>query len=315
LISLTILGNNSALPAYGRNPTSQYLQTEKDCFLIDCGEGTQIQLTKYKLKRSKISHIFISHLHGDHYFGLIGLLTSMSLLGRTQEIHIHAPFALEKIIQLQLEASESTLCYPMYFHAHPASGVIAETDSCTVTCFPVQHGISCWGFLFTEKKASRKIIGERIKSYGIPEHFIESLKLGLDYIHPKGTIVPNEELTIAGDKPCTYAFCGDTLYHEEILNHVRGVDLLYHETTYLQDHEDKAAMRFHSTTVQAGMIAKKAGVKQLLIGHFSSKYEDLVPFLNETKAIFEPTILAEEGSCIRIQAKENAEAEKPNLMD
>jgi ribonuclease Z len=300
LISVTILGNNSALPAYGRNPTSQYIQTEKDCFLIDCGEGTQLQLTKYKLKRSKISHIFISHLHGDHYFGLIGLLTSMSLLGRTQELHLHGHAMLEKIIQIQMEASASELSYPLFFHPLPSEGRIAETESCVVSCFPVQHKIACHGFLFVEKKNLRKIIPEKVKSFGVPDSFLEDLKKGKDYVHPKGDIVSNDELTLPGDIPLKYAFCADTLYHEGLVSYIKGVDLLYHETTYLKDQNERAEKHHHSTTEQAGLMATKAGVKKLLIGHFSSKYENLEPFLTETKAIFSDTILAIEGSCIKV---------------
>ena len=300
MISVTILGNNSALPAYGRNPTSQYIQTEKDCFLIDCGEGTQLQLTKYKLKRSKISHIFISHLHGDHYFGLIGLLTSMSLLGRTQELHLHGHAMLEKIIQIQMEASESELSYPLYFHPLPSDGRIAETETCVISCFPVKHKIPCHGFLFVEKKNLRKIIPEKVKSFGVPDAFLEELKKGKDYIHPKGTIVSNDELTFSGDIPLKYAFCADTLYHEGLVSYIKGVDLLYYETTYLKDQNERAEKHNHSTTEQAGLMATKAGVKKLLIGHFSSKYENLEPFLTETQAIFSDTILAIEGSCIKV---------------
>lgn len=268
--------------------------------MVDCGEGTQLQLTKYKLKRSKISHIFISHLHGDHYFGLIGLMTSMSLLGRTQELHVHGPALLEKIIMLQMEASESQFSYPFYFHPLPEEGKIADTESCEIYCFPVQHRISCHGFIFTEKKSARKIDPEKIKSYGIPESYLETLKKGKDYTHPKGTIIAKEELTFPGDTPLKYAFCADTLYHEEMIEHIKGVDLLYYETTYLKDQNVRAEKHHHSTTVQAGLVAKKAGVKKLMIGHFSSKYEQLDPFLIETQTIFPNTILALEGTCVKV---------------
>ena len=297
MLALTILGNNSAIPAFDRNPTAQVLQTLDESFLIDCGEGTQMQLSKYKIKRSKINHIFISHLHGDHYFGLIGLLTSMSLLNRTQDLHLHAPPQLEQLIALQLNFASTHLSFPLHFHGLKEEGIIAETNKMTVESFSVQHRIDCWGFLFREKKNPRKLDAERAKIYEIPAAFYEKLQQGEDYVTKKGTIVPNEEVTIAAAKPKSYAYCADTIYDESLAEKVTGVDLLYHETTYLQDLHERAAARFHSTTIQAAAIAKKAGVKKLLIGHFSSKYESLDEFLNETAAVFENTQLALQGSC------------------
>ena len=297
MLALTILGNNSAIPAFDRNPTAQVLQTLDESFLIDCGEGTQMQLSKYKIKRSKINHIFISHLHGDHYFGLIGLLTSMSLLNRSQELHLHAPPQLEQLIALQLNFAATHLSYPLHFHALLNEGVIVETNKMTVACFTVQHRIDCWGFLFREKKNSRKLDPERAKIYEIPAAFYEKLQHGEDYVTKKGTIVPNEEVTTTAAKPKSYAYCADTIYDESLAEKVKGVDLLYHETTYLKDLHERAAARFHSTTIQAAAIAQKAGVKKLLIGHFSSKYESLDEFLKETTTVFENTELAIEGSC------------------
>ncbi len=297
MLALTILGNNSAIPAFDRNPTAQVLQTPEESFLIDCGEGTQMQLSKYKIRRSKINHIFISHLHGDHYFGLIGLLTSMSLLNRTQDIHLHAPAELEQLITLQLDFAASHLSYPLHFHPLKNEGMIIEGKKITVECFKVQHRIDCWGFLFRQKKNSRKIDAERAKIYEIPAAFFDKLQQGEDYVTKKGTIVPNEEVTTAAPKSKSYAYCADTIYDETLAEKVKEVDLLYHETTYLKDLHERAASRYHSTTVQAGAIAKKAGVKRLLIGHFSSKYETLDEFLNETVEVFKNTELAIEGSC------------------
>lgn len=300
LLSLTILGNNSAIPAYDRNPTAQLLQSQDESYLIDCGEGTQMQMMKYKIRRSKISRIFISHLHGDHYFGLIGLLTSMSLLGRTQDIHLHAPSELEEILNLQLRVADTKLSFKLHFHPISAEGLIAEDKRLTVESFKVQHRIPCWGFLFRQKKNPRKIDAARAKTYEIPAAFYEKLQQGADYITKKGTIVPNEEVTTAASAPRTYAFCADTIYDEELVNKIYGVDLLYHEATYLKDLPERAASRFHSTTVQAAAIAKKAGVKKLLIGHFSSKYEFLDDFLTETTEVFKESELAIEGVCYRI---------------
>jgi len=300
LLALTILGNNSAIPAFGRNPTSQILQTADDFFLIDCGEGTQLQMSRYKIRRSKISHIFISHLHGDHYFGLIGLLTSMSLLNRTQDLHLHGPALLKQILDVQLEAAASTLCYKLHFHPLGENGKIAETHKMEVHSFRVKHRIDCWGFLFGEKKNPRKLDIERAVAYEIPSSFYESLQKGMDYKTKKGTIIPNEEVTIAASLPKSYAYCADTIFDPELCNIVKGVSLLYHEATYLKDQEERAAARFHSTTYQAAEIARRSGVGKLLIGHFSSKYESLEPFLQEAKEIFPQTELALEGACFSI---------------
>ena len=300
MLALTILGNNSAIPAFDRNPTAQVLQTPDEYYLIDCGEGTQMQLSKYKIRRSKITRIFISHLHGDHFFGLIGLLTTMSLLGRKQELYIHAPAALEEIINLQLKAGDTHLSYPIIFNALLKEGLIADDKRLTVECFSVSHRIACWGFLFREKKNPRKINTERAIIYEIPAAFYEQLQQGKDYVNKKGTIVPNEEVTTATSLPRSYAFCADTIYDESLAEKIKSVDLLYHETTYLKDLHERAATRFHSTTIQAGAIAKKAGVKKLLIGHFSSKYESLDAFLAETTEVFENTELALEGVCYKI---------------
>jgi ribonuclease Z len=300
LLALTILGNNSAIPAYGRNPTAQVLQTPEEAYLIDCGEGTQHQMTKYKVKKSKLNRIFISHLHGDHYFGLIGLLTSMGLLGRTNELHLFGPPLLAEIIQLQLDASSSTLPYQLHFHPLMQEGVISEDKKLAVECFRVKHRIDCWGFLFREKKNPRSIDPEKVKAYEIPAAYYDALQKGQDYTNKKGTLIKNEDLTTAAAPAKSYAYCADTIYDESMAEKIKGVDLMYHETTYLKDLHERAAARFHSTTIQAGSIAAKAGVKRLLIGHFSSKYELLDDFLAETSEVFANTELAIEGSCFII---------------
>ncbi len=300
MLALTILGNNSAIPAFDRFPTSQILQTQDESYLIDCGEGTQMQMAKYKIKRSRINHIFISHLHGDHYFGLIGLLNSMSLLSRTQDLHVHAPALLQNIIQLQLDAANTVLSYQLFFHALGDEKVLLSDNKMEVSCFKTLHRIECWGFLFKEKKNPRKIDADRIKSFEIPASFYEKLQKGEDYVTKKGTIIPNDEVTIAAPLPKTYGYCADTIYDENLVEKIKGVDLLYHETTYLKGNETKAAARFHSTTLQAAAIAEKAGVKKLLIGHFSAKYEFLDEFLKETSGAFPNTELALEGACYSI---------------
>lgn len=300
MFALTILGCNSAISAYGRNPTAQVLQVLDETFLIDCGEGTQMQLTRYKVKWSKISRIFISHLHGDHYFGLPGLLSSMGLLGRTQELHLYAPPELEAILQMQLDVTGAVLPYPFYFHPITRAGEICNTRHTRINTFPVEHGIPCWGFVFREIRNQRRIISERVKAYEIPPTFFPNLQHGEDYVNAKGTIIPNSELTVAGPHARSYAYCADTVYHEAIVPHIKNVDLLYHETTYPAEEIDLAAKRFHSTTVQAGTIAKLARPQKLIIGHFSSRYEKLDIFLKETSSIFPNTELGTEGTCYTV---------------
>jgi ribonuclease Z len=294
--SLTILGNNSAVPAFGRNPTAQVLQLQGEQFLIDCGEGTQLQMAKFKVKKSKISHIFISHMHGDHYLGLMGLLTSMGLLSRKSEIHLHGPALLIDIINLQLEASHTELPYPLIFHPLGDDRVIAETEKITVSSVRVKHGIECWGFIFREKKNPRRLLADKIRSYQVPHAVFETLQQGGDYMTEDGRIIPNTELTEAHEPAKSYAYSADTIFDLSLAEKFKGVDMLYHETTYLKDQETKAGERFHSTTIQAAEIAKRAGVKKLLIGHFSSKYDDLRTFAIEAKSIFENSELALEGT-------------------
>jgi ribonuclease Z len=300
MIAVTILGNNSAIPAYNRNPTAQVLQLLEESFLIDCGEGTQVQMTRYNIRRSKITRIFISHLHGDHYFGLIGLLTSMGLLGRTQPLHLHAPAALETIIELQLKVADTKLPYPLHFCPLLAEGIVVDDKKITVHCFPVQHRIECWGFLFREKKNPRKVAVKQANAYEIPAAFYSQLQKGEDYINKQGIAIPNGAVTTAATPAKSYAYCADTIYDEGLVEKIKDVDVLYHETTYLKDLAERAAARFHSTTVQAAAIAQKANVKKLLIGHFSSKYETLDIFLTEAAAVFENTELALEGTCYKI---------------
>lgn len=300
MLSVTILGNNSAVPAHNRHPTAQVLQTLEHTFLIDCGEGTQMQMNAYKIRRSKINHIFISHLHGDHYFGLIGLLTSLGLNHRNNELHIFSPKPLKEIIDLQLKAANIILPYSLNFHVLENEEIIYEDKKISVECFKVLHRIECWGFLFREKKNLRKIDAGKIKKYNIPSSWYESLHEGKDFITDKNEVIKNELLTMAVTPPKSYAYCADTGYFEPIVTKIKGVDLLYHEATYLHALEEKATSRFHSTTKQAAMIAKIAGAKKLLIGHFSSMYENLDEFKIEACETFENTEIAEEGTCYMI---------------
>lgn len=295
MLAVTILGNNSAVPAFDRHPTSQIITMDGENFMVDCGEGTQIQLINYKIRRSKISRIFISHLHGDHYFGLIGLINSFSLLGRKQDLHIYGPAPLQQLIELQLKVADTTLSFDLHFHTIRNEGILVEDDKCTIRCFRTNHRIECFGFSFTEKKKQRHLLPEKAAALGIPVAFYGWLKSGEDYIAGNGTVVKNEEVTIPGPPSYSYAFCADTKYDEKLLPHVTGMDMIYHETTYLDHLRDRAELRFHSTTRQAAEIARKAGVGRLLIGHFSSKYDTLDAFETEAREVFPDTDLALEG--------------------
>ena len=281
---------------HDRHPTAQVLTMDENAFLIDCGEGTQIQMNRYKIRRSRIAHIFISHLHGDHYFGLPGLLNSFSLTNRTEDLHLYAPAPLEPILRQIFEVADTKLTYPLFFHPLDKDGLILEGKKLTVHCFHVQHRIECWGFLFREKEKLRKVDLDRAKEFEIPSHFYPKLKEGEDYTRPDGSIVANELVSKAAAFPRSYAYCADTRYDENIADTIKGANLVYHESTYLNEHEERAALRFHSTAAQAATIAKKAGVRKLIIGHFSSKYTDLSPFLQEASAVFPPTELALEGT-------------------
>ena len=300
MFAVTILGNNSAVPAFDRHPTSQVVTLDGDNYLLDCGEGTQIQMINYKIRRSKISHIFISHLHGDHYFGLIGLITSFGLLNHQQELHVFGPAPLKEIMELQLKVAETKLPFELHFNTITRPVTLLDTEKLTVKCFRTNHRIECYGFVFTEKKQPRKLDPGKAKEYDIPALFFERLKDGEDYTRKDGTVIKNEWVTEPAEPGKTYAFCADTKYDESIIPHIQGADLIYHETTYLDNLRDKAESRFHSTSRQAAALAKEAGVKKLLIGHFSSKYDTLEEFEMEAKEVFENTELALEGVAYKV---------------
>jgi len=300
MLAVTILGNNSAVPAFDRHPTSQVITMDGHLFLIDCGEGTQIQMIKYKIRRSKISHIFISHLHGDHYFGLVGLINSFSLLSHQQEMHVYAPSPLQQIIEMQLRVADTQLCYPLHFHTISEAGILVDNDKVLIKCFRTNHRIECYGFSFEEKKNQRKLIPEKAREYGVPVSFYDHLKEGEDYMQSDGKIIKNDWVTEAVPPGKIYAFCADTKYDESIIPHIRNADLIYHETTYLDALRERAEGRFHSTTRQAAEIAKRANVKKLLIGHFSSKYAELAEFEQEAREVFLNTELALEGVTYKV---------------
>lgn len=300
MLSVTILGNNSAVPAFNRHPTSQVVSHDGNNYLVDCGEGTQIQMIKYKIRRSKISHIFISHLHGDHYFGLIGLINTFGLLSHMQELHVYGPAPLEEIIQIQLRVAQVNLPYALHFHTICRNEVLIDNEKIRISCFRTVHRIECYGFLFEEKAGKRKLLIDKVRKLQIPVSFYNSLQNGIDYITPRGEIIKNDIVTTPSLQGKKYAFCADTRYDEEIINHIYGVDMIYHETTYLDNMKEKAFERFHSTTKEAATIAKKAMVNKLLIGHFSSKYSVLDQFQVEAREIFPNTELAIEGNVYEV---------------
>ncbi len=295
MLSVTILGNNSAVPAFDRHPTSQVVTLDGNNYLVDCGEGTQIQMIKYKIRRGKISHIFISHLHGDHYFGLVGLITSFGLLSHQQDLHVFGPSPLQEIIELQLKVAKTVLPFNLFFHTINKEGLLVEDNKIEVSCFKTNHRIECYGFSFREKKKPRKLDVEKAKAAGIPQSFYKKLEDGMDYMTKDDVLIKNQEVTIEAPKGKSYVFCADTKYDESLLTHINEADLIYHETTYLDNLKDRAAERFHSTSSQAALMAKKGRVKKLLIGHFSSKYHELDEFETEARAVFENTEVALEG--------------------
>lgn len=299
MIKVTILGNNSALPAFGRHPTAQAIEIREQVFLMDCGEGTQSQISQYGIHWRRINHIFISHLHGDHYFGLIGLLSSMALWNRKNPLFIYGPALLKDIILLQMDAVGAQMPYPLTFTpiAPDFSGILLDTDHYSVECFPVSHRIPCHGFLFCEKSAGRRINPEACRELGIPHAYYAQLKKGADYQQKNGQIVPNEAVTFSAPAAKKYAFCADTRYDNSIIPFIQQADLIYHESTFLKDNEEKAFQRYHSTAEQAAKIAQQAIVGKLLLGHYSSRYQDIFPFEEEAKMIFPATEASVEGNC------------------
>jgi len=299
--TLKILGSSSATPAYGRFPTSQLLQIEQEYFLIDCGEGTQFQLLKYHCKLVRINHIMISHLHGDHFYGLIGLLATMNLNGRTNPLNLYGPPALSEVITTQFRCSDTWLMYPIHFHEiMPVQSVLFENDQLTVSTLPLHHGIPCTGFLFQEKPRKRRI-NKAILPENLSPHQIKRLKEGKDLFDDQGKLLyPNDTLTLPPRKSLSYAYCSDTAYYEPLIDQIREVDLLYHEATFMAAEADRAAQTLHSTTHQAATVASLAGAGQLLIGHFSARYKDLQPLLAEARTVFPRTELAIEGFTISL---------------
>lgn len=297
-----ILGCGSALPTTRHNASSQVIRIGNKQFMIDCGEGTQLQLRRNHIHFSFINHIFISHLHGDHSFGLIGLISTFGLLGRTAPLHIYADAMLEKVMKPQLDFYCKDIKYPLFFHSIDASkhSVIYEDNTITVETLPLNHRMPCCGFLFREKPKRRHLIGDVANFYNIPIYQRQSIKDGADYTTPDGTVIPNSKLTREADPSRSYAYCSDTRPCSQICRYLKDVDLLYHEATFAESEKERAKVTHHSTAKEAAEIALTAGVKRLLLGHYSSRYDDEEQLQSEASEIFPVTECANEGMVIKI---------------
>ncbi|WP_299311343.1 ribonuclease Z [uncultured Aquimarina sp.] len=296
-MKVTILGCYSATPRTFTNPTSQVLEINNHIFLIDCGEGTQVELRRNKVKFSRINHIFISHLHGDHFFGLVGLVSTFRMLNRENPLHIYGPKGIKEAITLQLKLSNSWTDYPLHFHelSNPDSEVVFEDEKVVVRTIPLQHRIYCNGFLFQEKSGDRKLLMSRVYDYEIDKVYYKSIKKGKDAILEDGRIIPNTELT---DDPLpvkSYAFCSDTRYDEYKIPLIDGVTALYHESTFLESHKHLCQKTGHSTAIEAATIAKKANVKNLILGHYSTRYGNIEQFKDEALTVFDNVEIGDDG--------------------
>jgi ribonuclease Z len=299
---LLILGSSAATPTSERNPSSQLLNIAERYFLIDCGESTQIQLRKFKAKFQSIDHIFISHMHGDHFFGLPGLLSSMHLLGRRQKLRIYCPKELKDIIDLINKVSDTHLSYSIewIFTSGEGMNLLFEDSKVQVYSFPLRHRILCTGFLFKEKPLPKNIDKEKLEEYKVSVADILRLKAGKDVHDENGNLVKNSELTIEPPSPRSYAYCSDTIFNEEIVEYIKNVDLLYHESTFLEDNVERAKKTFHSTARQAAEIARLADAGKLLLGHFSVRYGELEQFVNEAMEVFNNCDICQDGKKISI---------------
>ena len=299
---LHILGCGSALPTTRHFPTSQIVNVRDKLFMIDCGEGAQLQFRKSHLKFSRLNHIFISHLHGDHCFGLLGLISTLNLLGRTAELHIHSPKGLETLLTPMLDFFNRQMTYKILFHEFDTKEPmqIYEDRSLTVTTIPLRHRMPCCCFLFAEKRRPNHIIREMVDFYQVPVYELNRIKNGADYVTPEGKTVSNNLLTRPSAPSRSYAYCSDTIYLPSIVEQIKGVDLLFHEATFANEDAPRAKETFHTTAAQAAEIARKAEVKKLLIGHFSARYEDENILLQEASAIFPDTQLAKETLCVSV---------------
>ena len=296
-MKLTILGCYAATPRTFTNPTSQVLEINNELVLIDCGEGTQVELRRNKVKFSRIKHIFISHLHGDHFFGLVGLISTFRLLNRETELHIYGPKGIKEVITLQLKLSSSWTSYPLYFHELDSKEpeIILDTKKFSVETIPLKHRIYANGFLFREKPGDRKLLMNEVLNYNIDVAYYRGIKKGKDAVLDDGTVIPNAKLTSDPEPPLSYAFCSDTKYNPAMVEQIKKVTVLYHESTFLEEHAYLANPTKHSTAKEAAAIASAANVSTLVLGHYSTRYNDIQLFKNEAQEIFSSVELADDG--------------------
>ncbi|MGV6828080.1 MAG: ribonuclease Z [Flavobacteriales bacterium] len=301
-MKLTILGCHSATPKLNANPTSQILEVKGHLFLIDCAEGTQMQLRRFKVKFARVKHIFISHLHGDHFFGLVGLIATFRLLGREADLHIYGPKGIQDAITLQLKLGKSWTNYQLIFHELESNQpqVLFEDDKVKVTTIPLKHRVYTNGFLFQEKMGERKLNFEEVRKLKIDTSFYNKIKKGFDVLNKGGLLIDNKQITFDPEPPKSYAFCSDTAYFSSIIPQIKNTTVLYHEATFLDTHQDLAKKTQHSTAKEAAIIAKEARVKKLILGHYSGRYKNLNDFKLEAQTIFTNTELAEDGKVFNI---------------
>ncbi len=302
-MKITILGCYAATPRSFTNPTSQVLEINNNHFLIDCGEGTQVQLRRNKIKFSKIRHIFISHLHGDHFYGLVGLVSTFRLLNRETELHIYGPKGIKEIITLQLKLANSWTNFPLIFHELTSKEpeVILENSKVSVSTIPLKHRVYTNGFLFREKEGDRKLLIDKAEEYNIDYTLFNSLKKGKDVVSEDGKLISNRLVTADPIPPKSYAFCSDTVFDPEIVPFIKNVTALYHESTFLESQAELAFPTKHSTAKQAATIARMAEVQKLILGHYSTRYEDIELFREEAVEIFPDIILADDGKEIIVE--------------
>lgn len=296
-MKLTILGCYSATPRTATNPTSQVLELKNHMFLIDCGEGTQVQLRKAKIKFSRIDHIFISHLHGDHFFGLPGLISTFRLLGREKELHVHGPKGIKEAITLLLKLGDSWTNFPLLFHELTSKEpeFIFEDEKVSVSTLPLMHRVYTNGFLFREKPSLRTLNVEAVSKYGVDKSQFNNIKNGKDIVLDDGSTVENHKLTFDPPEPKSYAFCSDTKYNEALIPLLKDISVLYHESTFLESERHLCERTKHSTAQQAATIAQKANVGRLVLGHYSTRYKSIELFKEEAKKVFDCVELADDG--------------------
>ncbi|MEL6812447.1 MAG: ribonuclease Z [Bacteroidota bacterium] len=296
-MKLTILGCHSATPRWDANPTAQVLEVKGHLFLIDCAEGTQVQLRKFKVKFARIKHIFISHLHGDHFFGLVGLISTFRLLGREAELHVYGPKGIKEAVTLQLKLGKSWTNYPLFFHELESTEpqLLFEDDKLTVTTIPLKHRVYTNGFLFQEKLGERGLDIEKARELKVEMSYYRKIKQGEDAITKDGKTIPNSEITFDPPPAKSYAYCSDTAYHPDMVSQITGATSLYHESTFLDKDHHLAEKTAHSTAKEAAVIAKKAEVHQLILGHYSGRYGDFEAFKQEAKEVFPNVELAQDG--------------------